>query len=66
MSNKTNPIEQKPRILKKTAAVASCPDAGDSKWNHHPKVFLNLSHGNEVKCPYCGTSFIRVVNDNCS
>ena len=64
MSNNTNPIKQKSRALKKTAAVASCPDEGDSKWNHHPKVFLNLNHGNEVKCPYCGTSFIRMVNDN--
>ena len=66
MSNNTSPIKQKSRALKKTAAVASCPDEGDSKWNHHPKVFLNLSHSNEVKCPYCGTSFIRVVNDNYS
>ena len=66
MSNNTNPIKQKSRALKKTAAVASCPDEGNSKWNYHPKVFLNLSHGNEVKCPYCGTSFIRVVNDNYS
>ena len=64
MLNDTNPEEQKPHVLKKTAAVVSCPDEGDSKWNHHPKVFLNLSHDNEVKCPYCGTSFIRVVKDN--
>ena len=66
MSNNTNPREQKPRVLKKTAAVASCPDKGDSTWNYHPKVFLNLSRDSEVKCPYCGTSFIRVANDNCS
>ena len=66
MSDDTSREEQKPRVLEKTAAVASCPDEGDSKWNHHPKVFLNLSHESEVKCPYCGTSFIRVVNDNCS
>ena len=65
MSNNTNHREQKPYLLKKTATVATCPDEGDSKWNHHPKVFLNLSRDSEVKCPYCGTSFIRVVNDNC-
>ena len=64
MSNDTNPKGQKSYVLKKTAAVVSCPDEGDSKWNHHPKVFLNLSHDNEAKCPYCGTSFIRVVKDN--
>ncbi|MAF82091.1 MAG: hypothetical protein CMK52_04215 [Proteobacteria bacterium] len=66
MSNDTDHKKQKPRVLEKTAAVASCPEEGDSKWNHHPKVFLNLNHENEVKCPYCGKSFIRVVNDNCS
>ena len=66
MSNSTNAKEQKPRVLKKTAPVVSCPDEGDSKWNHHPKVFLDLRHDNEVTCPYCGTSFIRVANDNCS
>ena len=66
MSNNSKPREQKPRVLEKTAGVASCPDEGDSKWNHHPKVFLNLSYDNEAKCPYCGTLFIRVVNDNYS
>ena len=66
MSNNSKLREKKARVLEKTENVASCPDEGDSKWNHHPKVFLNLSHDNEVKCPYCGTSFIRVVKDNCS
>ena len=31
MSNNTNPKEQKPRVLEKTVAVASCPDEDDSK-----------------------------------
>ena len=64
MSNNIEPRKQKSRVLEKTAAVTSCPDEGDSKWNHHPRVFLSLSHNNVVKCPYCGTSFIRVLNDN--
>ena len=25
-------------------------------WNTHPRVFLDLSHG-EAKCPYCGTVY---------
>jgi len=64
MSSKTNVKECNTNTKKKTLSVASCPDESDSKWNHHPKVFLNLSFDNEVKCPYCGTSFIRVANDH--
>lgn len=33
------------------------PKAGMKLWNTHPRVFLNLSHGGEAKCPYCGTVY---------
>ena len=66
MSNKLNIKEERIDIVKKTSAVISCPDESHSKWNHHPKVFLNLSFDCEVKCPYCGTSFIRVTNGHSS
>jgi len=26
-------------------------------WNLHPKVFLDIGHTGEAKCPYCGTSY---------
>ena len=32
------------------------PTAGMQLWNTHPRVFLDLSHG-EAKCPYCGTVY---------
>ncbi len=32
------------------------PKAGMQLWNTHPRVFLDLSHG-EAKCPYCGTVY---------
>jgi uncharacterized Zn-finger protein len=36
-----------------------CPNklAGMELWNAHPRVFLDLSHNHEVKCPYCGTPY---------
>ena len=55
--------DPKSSIVKKTTAVASCPGEDELKWNHHPKVFLNLNFKKEVKCPYCGKSFIRVVKN---
>jgi uncharacterized Zn-finger protein len=36
-----------------------CPSPlADMKlWNSHPKVFLNVAHTGEAKCPYCGTVY---------
>jgi len=32
------------------------PKADMKLWNTHPRVFLNLAHG-EARCPYCGTVY---------
>jgi len=32
------------------------PKADMKQWNTHPRVFLNLAHG-EARCPYCGTVY---------
>jgi len=32
------------------------PKADMKLWNSHPKVYLDVSHG-EAKCPYCGTVY---------
>ena len=36
-----------------------CPSAqADMKlWNSHPKVYLDVAHTGEAKCPYCGTVY---------
>ena len=36
-----------------------CPNAkADMKlWNSHPKVYLDVAHEGEGKCPYCGTVY---------
>lgn len=36
-----------------------CPSplAGMQLWNNHPRVFLNVAHEGQAKCPYCGNTF---------
>jgi uncharacterized Zn-finger protein len=36
-----------------------CPSAqADMKlWNSHPKVYLDVAHTGQAKCPYCGTVY---------
>lgn len=36
---------------------AHCPNKAMPLWSSHPKVFLDLAHSEEVKCPYCGTAY---------
>ena len=26
-------------------------------WGMHPRVFLDMSHGGQALCPYCGTHY---------
>lgn len=33
------------------------PKADMKVWNNHPKVYLDVGHTGEVKCPYCGTVY---------
>lgn len=34
-----------------------CPNPKMALWSNHPRVFIDLSHGGEGKCPYCGTVY---------
>ncbi len=36
-----------------------CPSplAGMQTWDTHPKVYLDVGHSGEVKCPYCSTVY---------
>jgi uncharacterized Zn-finger protein len=36
-----------------------CPSTqADMKlWNSHPKVYLDVAHAGQAKCPYCGTVY---------
>ena len=33
------------------------PKADMKLWNTHPKVYLDIAHTGEAKCPYCGTVY---------
>jgi uncharacterized Zn-finger protein len=33
------------------------PAAQMQTWNTHPKVYLDVAHTGQVKCPYCGTVY---------
>ncbi|MCW8827340.1 MAG: zinc-finger domain-containing protein [Gammaproteobacteria bacterium] len=34
-----------------------CPMPQDSKWDAHPRVFLDIEKSGEAKCPYCGAEY---------
>lgn len=34
-----------------------CPNPKMPVWSSHPRVFLDIVHTGEVKCPYCGTLY---------
>jgi uncharacterized Zn-finger protein len=36
---------------------AYCPNAAMPIWSSHPRVFLDLAHNEDAKCPYCGTVY---------
>lgn len=36
---------------------AYCPNPAMPTWSSHPRVYLELAHSGEAKCPYCGTSY---------
>jgi len=35
---------------------AYCPNPSMPRWSTHPRVFLDVTHG-EARCPYCGTRY---------
>jgi uncharacterized Zn-finger protein len=36
---------------------AFCPNPNMPVWNHHPRVFLDVTTTGEAMCPYCGTHY---------
>jgi uncharacterized Zn-finger protein len=37
--------------------VVPCPNPKMPLWSNHPRVFIDLTHGGEGRCPYCGTVY---------
>ncbi len=42
--------------LKAKDLPAYCPNPSMTAWSSHPRVFIDVSHG-EAACPYCGTRY---------
>ena len=56
--SKSAPIELLAKNLNDWGGIY-CPNKlADMKlWNSHPKVYLDVAHTGEAKCPYCGTVY---------
>jgi uncharacterized Zn-finger protein len=35
---------------------AYCPNPAMPRWSAHPRVFIDVTHG-EARCPYCSTRY---------
>lgn len=56
MSNET--IELLAKDLNREGGVYCPSPLADMRiWNSHPKVYLDVAHSGEGKCPYCGTVY---------
>ncbi len=33
------------------------PQAGMALWSNHPRVYLDVAHTGQARCPYCGTLY---------
>jgi len=42
------------------------PQAKMQTWNTHPKVYLDVAHTGQAKCPYCGTLYKLKDGENFS
>ena len=56
MSEQANVIEVTAAELQ-GPGVVFCPNPNMALWSSHPKVYVDLSHNGEGKCPYCGTLY---------
>ncbi|MCH7342645.1 zinc-finger domain-containing protein [Pelomonas sp. CA6] len=56
MSNAPSVVEVLAKDLQGPGVIA-CPNPKMPLWSNHPRVFVDLSHEGEGKCPYCGTLY---------
>ena len=56
MSDAKAVVEVSAKDLLGPGAVA-CPNPKMALWSNHPRVFIDLAHTGEGKCPYCGTVY---------
>jgi uncharacterized Zn-finger protein len=52
------PLELLAKDLNAQGGVYCPSPLADMKiWNSHPKVYLDVAHSGQAKCPYCGTVY---------
>jgi uncharacterized Zn-finger protein len=37
--------------------VVFCPNPKQALWSNHPRVYIDVAHTGEGRCPYCGTVY---------
>jgi uncharacterized Zn-finger protein len=58
MSTITSTRKEAPVVELRAADLpAFCPNPAMPVWNHHPRVFLDVTHTGTAMCPYCGTVY---------
>ena len=40
------------------------PKADMKIWNSHPKVYLDVGHTGQAKCPYCGAEYMLKAGEH--
>jgi uncharacterized Zn-finger protein len=43
--------------VKRSALPLYCPNSAHSVWSEHPKVYLPITEGQTISCPYCGRQY---------
>ena len=55
---KANSVELLAKDLNAQGGVFCPSPMADMKiWNSHPKVYLDVGHSGDARCPYCGTLY---------
>ncbi len=44
-------------LLRGNGVYCPNPQADMRLWNTHPRIYLEVAHTGEAKCPYCGTVY---------
>ncbi|WP_312304079.1 zinc-finger domain-containing protein [Pulveribacter sp.] len=44
-------------LLRGNGVYCPNPNADMKLWSSHPRIYLDVAHTGEAKCPYCGTVY---------
>ena len=62
---KNNTVELLAKDLNAQGGIHCPSPLADMKiWDSHPKVYMDVAHSGEAKCPYCGTVYKLKVGEH--